>query len=223
MTRPTPALVPLFAAPFAVVPVAGGAQLNATLGALFLARATEEFRDPAGPQDPLCFRSREDLFEWPDPVVGQLRREVLAGVCAAVMAVSLYSEAEFSGLKVQARARFSLVRANGSIPAASAPMASWFALYCVAAPPAAPARADSGVLRLYGTRTAGMFMDAANWNLREPFGGSHQVWRPVPGEMAVFPASILHEVALNRTESDLVLVSARVRFAHAAQLASPPW
>jgi hypothetical protein len=224
MARPTPAIVPVFATPFAVVPVAASAELNAALGALFLAHATEAFRDPLAPPDPLCFRSREDLFEWPDPVVGQLRREMLAGVCAAVMAVSLYSEAEFSELKIQARARFLIVRADGCIPAGSAPMASWVAHYCVAAPPPpAPARADSGVVRLYGTRSATMFKDAANWNLREPFGGSHQVWRPVPGTIAVFPASIVHEVALNRTDSDLVLVSARVRFSHSAQSAAPPW
>ena len=102
-------------------------------------------------------------------------------------------------------------------------MASWFALYCVAAPPPAPARVHSAVLRLYAIREGTMFMDAANWRLREPFAGGHHVWRPVPGKMAVFPASILHEVALNRTTSDLVLVSARVRFAHAGQTATPPW
>ena len=106
---------------------------------------------------------------------------------------------------------------------ATAPMASWQALYCVTAPPASQSRPDSGMLRLYGIRDSSMFLDAANYRLQPPFSGGHHVWRPVPGHMAVFSASILHEVALNRTEANLLLVSARVRFAHAAQTAAPPW
>jgi hypothetical protein len=68
-----------------------------------------------------------------------------------------------------------------------------------------------------------MFLDATNWQLRAPFSVTHYVWRPVPGQMAVFPASILHEVALNRTGGDLLLVTARMRFAHRDQQAQPPW
>jgi hypothetical protein len=41
--------------------------------------------------------------------------------------------------------------------------------------------------------------------------------------MAVFPASVLHEIALNRAEANLCLVTARLRFAHAGQTATPPW
>jgi len=58
-----------------------------------------------------------------------------------------------------------------------------------------------------------MFMDAANSRLRPPFGAAHHVWRPVSGQMAVFPAAVAHEVALNRSDEDLVLVAARARFA----------
>ncbi len=223
MSRPAASIVPIFATPFAVVPVAGGAELNAPLAALLLSRATEEYRDRSLPADPACFRGREDLLDWKDELAGQLRRELLAGLCTAVMAVNLYTEAEFNALGLQARARFAVVRPDGCIPAATAPMASWVAVYCVAAPPPAPARVHSAVLRLYAIREGTMFMDAANWRLREPFAGAHHVWRPVPGEMAVFPASMLHEVALNRTKADLVLVSARVRFAHAGQTTTPPW
>jgi hypothetical protein len=102
-------------------------------------------------------------------------------------------------------------------------MASWYALYCVAAPTVAAARADSGVLRLYAVHHATMFMDAANWRLRPPFETGHHLWRPVAGQMAVFPAAIAHEVALNRTAEDLLLVAARLRFAHPDQGATPSW
>jgi hypothetical protein len=206
-------IVPIFAIPFAAVSLEGGGDLNAALVSLFSERATEAYRDPATPPDSLCFRSREDVFEWQDEAAAQLRRRMLAGICDVVMAANLYSEAEFRGLGLQARARFTILRPDGCIPAASAPMASWFALYCAAAPTEASSQTNSGMLRLFATRNAHMFVDAANYRLRAPFDTSHQVWRPVPGYMAVFPATTLHEVVLNRSDRNLVLVGARVRFA----------
>jgi len=222
MSRAAPIITPLFATPFAVVPSDAPAALHATLVSLFLGCATEEYRDTTLPPDGHCFRSREDLFDWPSEPVAHLRRLMLRGVCATVMATTRYTEAEFNTLGLQTRGRFAIVRPDGCIPASTAPMASWYALYCIAAPPPPPARADSGVLRLYAVRP-NMFTDAGNYDLRAPYTGSHQIWRPVPGEMAVFPASILHEVALNRADDNLVLVLARVRYAHRGQAALPPW
>jgi hypothetical protein len=216
-------LAPIFATPFAAVPLAGGAELNPVLASLFSQRATETHRDPTAPRDPLCFRGREDLFEWENEAVAQVKGEMLGGLCAAVMAVNLYTDAEFDALRVQARARFTIVRPDGCIAAASLPLASWCAIYCVAAPPSAPTRPDSAVLRLYETRLGTMFMDAANWRLRPPFSTGHHIWRPVPGQMAVFPASMPHEIALNRTQQDLVVVTARARFANPGQETMPPW
>ena len=212
-----PMPVPIFATPFAVASVQGGAELNPRLAALFLSRATENYRDPALPHDPLCFRSREEVFEWHGEVVGQLQRAILAAVCTAVQAASEHTEAEFAQLRVQARARFALVHPNGCLPAATAPMASWYALYCVTAPPAVADRTDSAALRVYAIRHGTMFKDAVNWRLRPPYGDSHYLWRPVAGQVAIFPAAILHEVALNRSQADLVLVMVRVRFVEGAQ------
>ncbi len=223
MNAPVTTLQPIFATPFAVVSVPGAATLNPVLAGLLPTRASEPHREPALPRDPRCFRSREDLFDWPHEAVAQLRGEMLAGLCAAVEAANIYKEAEFDSLGMQARARFAIVRPDGCIPAATAPMASWYAVYCVAAPPAPPERADSGSLRLYAVRQGTMFMDAANWQLRNPFGAGHHVWRPVSGQMAVFPAWILHEIALNRAQGDLMLVLARARFAYSGQTAMPPW
>jgi hypothetical protein len=223
MTAPVPTLVPIFAIPVAVVPLAESAELNAVLGPLFSSQATETYRDPDLPRDPLCFRSREDLLEWPGEPIEQLKRSLLAGLCAAVKSASGYTEAEFGALRMQARARLTIVRPDGAVPAASAPMASWYACYCVASPRPSPGRADSGALRLYGVRGETSFIDAANWRLREPFSRSHYLWVPVPGRLLAFPASTVHEIALNRTGEDLVLVTVRARFAHAGQVALPAW
>lgn len=216
-------LVPILATPFAVVTVPQAADLNPTLAPFLRERATAERADPTLRADPLCFRSREDLFDWPEAQALALQQALLAGLCAAVMDANSYSPGEFGKLGIQARARYAIVRPDGAIPAATAPLASWCAIYCVAAPPSSPARVDSAALRLYAVRSGMTFIDAANWRLRAPFGGDHQIWRPVPGQMAAFPASMLHEVALNRSGSDLILVMLRARFAQPGASGLPPW
>jgi hypothetical protein len=223
MSTPAVNLAPIFATPFATVSLAGSEGFNPPLLSLFTERAQASFRDPALPQLPFCFRSREELFEWDAEAVTRLREEMLGALCSVVMAASLYTEAEFNALALQARARFIIVRPDGCIPAATVPLASWCALYCVAAPPPSPTRLDSAALRLYEARLTTMFMDAANSRLRRPFGAAHHLWRPVAGEMAAFPAALAHEVALNRSDKDLVLVAVRARFAAPAQGAMPPW
>jgi hypothetical protein len=220
---PAATLMPIFATPFAEVALPVGNAFNESLAALIMPRATEERRDNSARRDPLCYLSREELFEWQDEPVASLRGELLAGLCPAVLAATLHSEAEFDQLGVQARARFAIIRPDGCLPAQTLALASWCAVYCVAAPPPPPGRADSGVLRLYESRLGGMFADATTWRLRPPFAGGHHLWRPKPGSMALFPAHLAHEIALNRSDRDLVLVIARVRFANPGQQASPPW
>ncbi|HLY53484.1 MAG TPA: hypothetical protein VKQ31_10780, partial [Steroidobacteraceae bacterium] len=196
---------------------------NASLAALLTARATEERRDDGRRRDPLCYVSREDLFEWRDAPVAAVRDELLAALCPAIRASTLHSEAEFDRLRVRARARFVIIRQDGCLAAQSLPLASWCAIYCAAAPSAPQGRTDSGVLRLYESRLGGMFADATTWRMRPPFTGGHQLWRPLPGSMAAFPASLEHEIALNRSAGELVLLIVRVRFENPGQQEAPPW
>lgn len=223
MNAPAATLSPIFASPFLSAGLVG--VRNDALAALLYKLASEGPRDSQGQPDPLCYSSREDLFDQPDEAVAALKREMLGGLCAAVMAMNPYTEAEFDQLVVQARARFLVVRPDGFVPATTLPVASWCAVYCVAAPPAVPSttRFDSGVLRLYEPRLGSMFADASNARLKSPFAFAHHTWRPVPGHMAAFPAHLIHEIALNRASGDLLLVRARVRFASPSYEYMPPW
>ncbi len=68
-----------------------------------------------------------------------------------------------------------------------------------------------------------MFADATNAVMRMPFTPGHYSWRPVPGHMAVFPASLTHEIALLRSPGQLVLVTVRVRFVAPGQQGMARW
>jgi hypothetical protein len=223
MDSVTTTLVPIFATPFAAVPLPVAAQQNARLLALFAERVAEQRRHGGGSPEPLCVRGRDDLLEWREEPAKILAVELLGGVCAVVAAASQFSDEQFDALRVQARGWFTIVRPDGCVPATSYPVTSWCAVYCVAAPEPAPARPDSGVLRLYETRNLTMFLDAANSAMRAPFSHGHLTWQPVPGHMAVFPASTLHEIALVRSRGELVLVTVRARFASPSQDYVPPW
>ena len=68
-----------------------------------------------------------------------------------------------------------------------------------------------------------MFSDATNTGMPAPYQAGHSTWRPVPGKLAVFPASITHEVALLRGKGELVLVTALLRFVAPGQTGVPWW
>ncbi len=216
-----PLVVPILATPFGVVPLPEAAAGNAALATLFVARMRTDPR-PTG-QDPHCYRSGDDLLDWPEPAVRQAGAAILRGVCAVVREVNELPEAQLTALAVQARGWFTVVAPNGRVPAANYPLTAWCGVYCVAAPEASATRADSGVLRLYESRLGTMFADASTAAMRKPYTPGHYGWRPVPGQLAVFPASLTHEIALLKAATPLVLVTVRVRFVAPGQLGLARW
>jgi hypothetical protein len=215
-----PTVVPILATPFGVVPVPDAGKLNAALAPLFAARAAA---GDSPEQNPLCYRSRDDLLDWPEQPVQQLAGELLRGVYAVVAGVNAFTEAQLRSLVPQARAWFTIVRADGCVPATSYPLTAWCGVYCVEAPEPSASRRDSGVLRLYESRLGTMFADASTSMMRVPFTPGHYAWRPVPGQLAVFPASVTHEIALIRSLGQLTLVTLRVRFVGPGQTGVSTW
>ena len=211
MTVAAPNIVPLFATPFGVLSLPRAAAANAAAAALFAARATPERRDPASRQA-LSFCSRDDLPDWPDEPVRTIVNEMLGGVGAVARALNDFSDSQFAAFRVQARAWFSIVQPDGYLASTSYPNTAWCAIYCVAAPGAAGDRFDSGVLRLHEPGRATMYSDATTSQMQQPYLPGHSTWRPVPGEVAVFPGSVVHEIATLRAAEPLVLVTARVRY-----------
>ena len=225
MSAPAGNLQPIFAIPFGTARIAQPDRLNLALAAGLAPLATDAHRDGTLPADPFCFRSREEVFEWQGEPLSYLKREMLAATCGIVMAANSYTEEQFNALGMQARARFIVVRPNGALPITALSLASWCVVYCVAAPDLTPERPDSATLRLYAHRFGGMYLDAGNQDMREPYHYRHHAWLPIPGDMAIFPAWLPHEVALNRGDRDLMLVIARVRLADPGAFSGlmPPW
>lgn len=223
MTTLTPHVVPVFATPFGVVPLPATAARNAELGALLRSRSTPDRRAPGAGTGTRTFRSREDLFDWPEPLVQGARAEILAGIAAVVASINEVPVEELATLRVEARGWFTVIGPDGHVPAVGFANSAWLGLYCVEAPPPSPTRLDSGVLRMLETRLGTMFADATNAQLRVPYRTGHYSWRPVPGELAVLPGPTVHEIALLRADSPLVLIGARVRYVGADQTGMAWW
>jgi hypothetical protein len=214
-------VVPIFATPFAVVTLAEAQKLNSVIAALFIARAAADGATQA--TTPLCYRSRDDLFDWTEEPLRQVLAEVLRGVWSVVAAVNEFGGEQLQSLGLQVRGWFTIVRRDGCLPATSYPLTSWCAIYCVEAPEPSPERHNSGLLSLYESRLGTMFTDATNSVTRLPYTPGHYTWRLTPGQMAVFPASITHEIGLIRAPGQLALVTVRARFVAAGQEGLSRW
>jgi hypothetical protein len=216
-----PIVVPILATPFGVVPLPDAESLNPELAAVFAARMRAG--GAARQSNPLCHCSSDDLLEWQEHSVRQLSTAILRGVNSVVHSVNDFTAAQLSSFAVQARGWFTVIEPDGRVPATNYPLTAWCGIYCVAAPEASAARGDSGVLRLYESRLGTMFADATNATMRVPFTPGHYAWRPIPGQLAVFPASLTHEIALVRSPGQLVLVTVRVRFVAPGQQGVARW
>jgi hypothetical protein len=205
-----PVVVPIHATPFAILPFDEAASVNTVLKAAFAARAATE---ADGPQ-PHALRhvSRDDLTDSRDPSVQRLLVGIFRGIAAVVREVNAMDDAQLRTFTMQARAWFTIVHPDGCLPPANHPLSAWCALYCVAGPPASATRADSGLLRILESRLTTSFADATTAEMRLPYRPGHYAWRPVPGQMAIFPAGLRHEIALLRAQEPLVLVTVRARF-----------
>ena len=222
MNTAPPLVVPIFATPFGVASLPDSVALNPVLAALFAERAAADRANPAGTRA-LSYCSRDDLFEWTDEPVRKLARGMVEAVVAVVRSINDFSDAQFAAFNIQTRAWYSIVRPDGCMPSTNYPNAAWCAVYCVVAPPPSTVRFDSGVLRLHESFRATMFSDATTTLTHMPYRPGHNTWLPVPGQLAVFPAAITHEIATVRAAGELVLVSALIRFVAPGQTGMPWW
>src|SRR5256884_4728653 len=121
MSSPAPHVVPIFATPFGVVTVPEAEALNPALRALFLERASRESGAPGASSGALAFRSRDDLVDRPEEPLRTAIGGVVSGGSAVAASISDFSAAQVAAVRLQARARFPIVRARGRVPPAHHP------------------------------------------------------------------------------------------------------
>lgn len=223
-SSPPPAsVVPLFAIPFGVVRLPDAHARNRELAGLFIAREAADRDARLGGTDRLCYRGGNDLLDWPEEPVRKLGEELSLAVRAVVRTVSALPEPGMESLTLQSRGWLTIIHPDGCVPATSHPLTSWCCVYCVQAPIPSEQRSDSGALRLYESRLGTSFTDAALGGMRVPFASGHYTWRPTPGMLAMFPAWLTYEIALNRTHEPLILVTVQCRFLAPGQQGVSRW
>lgn len=194
---PTLKIVPAFAVPIVESRLERCERLNRELEALFLARETDEYRNPTPSHIPQreVFESRFNLFRWPEGCVQELRRFVLDTVARSVLALTTLTPADLRALTFQNHTWFHVTRYAGSFVAHNHPMASWSAVYCVRAGEEAPVHPESGMLRFLDPRAgANAYLDPANASLRPPYRVRTAEFRLTEGQIVVFPSYLFHEV-----------------------------
>ena len=187
-----------FAVPFGESRLASCERLNRQLEALFLARETDEYRNPTPGQSPQqeMFESRFNLFLWPEACVQELRGFMLDCVARTVLEASDLQAAELARLQMHNHTWFHVTRHAGSFVAHNHPLASWSAVYCVRPGEHLPEAPASGVLRFIDTRPgADAYQDPANRRLRPAFALRAREVRLEEGQIIVFPSFAFHEVS----------------------------
>jgi hypothetical protein len=187
-----------FAVPFGEARLPSCERLNRQLEALFLARETDEYRNPTPGQSlqEEMFESRFNLFLWPEACVQELRAFMLDCVARTVLEVSELQPAALARLQMHNHTWFHVTRFAGSFVAHNHPLASWSAVYCVRAGEPVPEWPGSGVLRFLDTRVgADAFQDPANRRLRPAFALGTREARLEEGQIIVFPSFAFHEVS----------------------------
>lgn len=187
-----------FAVPFGETRFAASQRLNRELEALFLARETEEYRNPTPSHIPQAemFESRFNLFRWPEACVRELRSFVLDSVAQTVIQTSNVLPEELARLQMHNHTWYHVTRYAGSFVAHNHPLASWSAVYCVRAGERLADRPDSGTLRFMDTRPgADAYLDTTNRRLRAPFALKTREMRLEEGQVVVFPSYVFHEVS----------------------------
>jgi hypothetical protein len=198
MVSPPLKVSPGFAVPFAEGRLVPCERLNRELETLFLARETEEYRNPTPSHIPQAemFESRFNLFRWPESCVRELRSFVLDSVARTVLEASTLTPEALAGLTMHNHTWYHISRYAGSFVAHHHPLASWSAVYCVRAGEAHADHPGSGLLRFFDTRAgAASYLDPGNRSLRAAFAPGAREVRLEAGQIVVFPSYVMHEVS----------------------------
>ena len=205
----------IFAVPLAVTEVSGATALNAELESLILSREQTQYANQ--PPSPLLskgvFESVPGILQWQEPCIEKLRSALVNSVGRVVAELSGFSQQELTSIIVMNQTRFHITRHGGGFLPYNHPMASWSSTYCVNAGDDVADFPDSGTIRVLDSRIGlCTYLDPANMRWRAPFSFGHGSIRLRAGQLVVFPAYLLREVAAYMGERPRITISSSYSF-----------
>lgn len=218
-------VTPYFAVPIASTLLDDALPLNGELRALFLAKEQEgdRWKNPnrnSYRQDAV-YESRFDLFDWPDTSLQKLRTLCLEALFNYVVRISSLDPKRIPHLRLKADSWFHVTRKGGYFTAHNHPNASWACVYCVDPGDSVPDKPESGLLRFFDPRALGsMYLDPGNSHIKEPFAWGNVMLPQTAGQLTIFPAYLLHEVAPYFGERERITVAMNCWF-HDVNLSYP--
>ena len=210
-------IVPHFAVPFAFEQHPNPAALNQALRELFLKREAEGGKyanpNPYTIRNKDLFESHFDLFDWPEPVITELREFCLSNLLRTVAQLNNYDMAFMKRINIATDAWFHVTRRNGFFGVHNHPMASWSGVYCVSPGEHDAAQVDSGKLSFINPNIAGnMYVDAGSAMLQHPFSMGNMGYSLAPGQLVIFPSWISHYVMPFYGEGERITVAFNCAF-----------
>ncbi len=210
-------IIPHFAVPFAFEQHPNPDALNQALRELFLKRETEGGKyanpNPYTVRNKDLFESHFDLFDWPEPVIAELREFCLSNLLRTVAQLNNYDMTTMKRINIATDAWFHVTRRNGFFGIHNHPMASWSGVYCVAPGQHDPDQADSGKLSFVNPNIAGnMYVDTGTAALQTPFNMGNMGYALSPGQLVIFPSWIPHYVMPFYGEGERITVAFNCAF-----------
>jgi uncharacterized protein (TIGR02466 family) len=210
-------IIPHFAAPFAFEQHPNASALNADLRALFLKRETEGSKyanpNPYTVRNKDLFESHFDLFDWPEPIIAELREFCLGNLLRTVAQLNQYDLAFMKRINIATDAWFHITRRNGFFGVHNHPMASWSGVYCVDSGRHDADQPDSGKLSFVNPNITGnMYVDAGSAALQNPFNMGNMGYSLAAGQLVLFPSWIPHYVMPFYGEGERITVAFNCAF-----------
>ncbi|MBW8054304.1 MAG: TIGR02466 family protein [Acidiferrobacterales bacterium] len=199
MSNTDAVITKVFATPLAMVWLKDTESLNRELAELFLRKEKEgdKHRSPVRIPTQIgdVFESTFDLYNWPDPPVQNLARQVHEILLDLVATLNAYTAEQMAKFQFHYHAWFHITRYGGYQSIHYHPKASWSGIYCVRAGEEVEGRPESGVVKLYDPRGA-VFMhaDPGNEHLMPDFSTTPVYLTHQEGQLVIFPSHLMHEV-----------------------------
>lgn len=208
---------PVFSVPMGFARFEHPDLLNPHLKSLFLRREAEGRRnvEPSMRVTHALFESRFDLFAWPDREILTLRDFCFTALYQLIAQLNRYTQEEIDKIKIASDSWFHITRKGGYFGFHNHPMASWSGVYCVDSGGIDPASTDdNGALQFINpNQLAGMFLDAGNRRIANPYGMGNQAFKLEAGQLVLFPSWLNHQVLPYQGDGERITVAFNTWFA----------